>query len=130
MHRRRRTWYAAISHGELRTGFDPWVSEWGNPPQISRKFVLSDRKLAWDFPYRLAEPSALMRRAVRSEATEGRGSVRTGQFPARPGSAVRQKRFLDIIDRVSTPEYIGCKKRTQGTETSKYLQERTSTETP
>ena len=25
---------------------------------------------------------------------------------------------------------IGCKKRTQGTETSKYLQERTSTETP
>ena len=33
-------------------------------------------------------------------------------------------------DKVSTPEYIGCKKRTQGTETSKYLQERTSTETP
>ena len=32
--------------------------------------------------------------------------------------------------KVSTPEYIGCKKRTQGTETSKYLQERTSTETP
>jgi len=25
---------------------------------------------------------------------------------------------------------IGCKRRTQGTETSKYLQERTSTETP
>ncbi len=33
-------------------------------------------------------------------------------------------------DKVSTPEYIGCKKRTQGTETSKYLEERTSTETP
>ena len=33
-------------------------------------------------------------------------------------------------DEVSAPEYIGCKKRTQGTETSKYLQERTSTETP
>ena len=33
-------------------------------------------------------------------------------------------------DKVSAPEYIGCKKRTQGTETSKYLQERTSTETP
>jgi hypothetical protein len=32
--------------------------------------------------------------------------------------------------KVSYPEYIGCKKRTQGTETSKYLQERTSTETP
>jgi hypothetical protein len=28
------------------------------------------------------------------------------------------------------PEYIGIKKRTQGTETSKYLEERTSTETP
>jgi hypothetical protein len=28
------------------------------------------------------------------------------------------------------PESIGIKKRTQGTETSKYLQERTSTETP
>ena len=26
-------------------------------------------------------------------------------------------------DKVSTPEYIGCKKRTQGTETSKYLEE-------
>ena len=33
-------------------------------------------------------------------------------------------------DKVSASEYIGCKKRTQGTETSKYLQERTSTETP
>ena len=33
-------------------------------------------------------------------------------------------------NKVSYPEYIGCKKRTQGTETSKYLQERTSTETP
>ena len=33
-------------------------------------------------------------------------------------------------DKVSASEYIGCKKRTQGTETSKYLKERTSTETP
>jgi hypothetical protein len=32
--------------------------------------------------------------------------------------------------KVSNPEYIGVKKQTQGTETSKYLEERTSTETP
>ncbi len=32
--------------------------------------------------------------------------------------------------KVSDPEYIGVKKQTQGTETSKYLEERTSTETP
>ena len=30
----------------------------------------------------------------------------------------------------STAEFIGCVKRTQGTETSQYLQERKSTETP
>ena len=30
--RRRRTWHAAKSHGEPRAGFDPWISEWGNPP--------------------------------------------------------------------------------------------------
>ena len=32
--------------------------------------------------------------------------------------------------KVSYPEYIGVKKRTRGTETSKYPEERTSTETP
>ena len=32
--------------------------------------------------------------------------------------------------KVSTPEYIGGKKQTRGTETSKYPEERTSTETP
>ena len=30
--RRWKTWYSAISHGELRISFDPWISEWGNPP--------------------------------------------------------------------------------------------------
>ena len=29
--RRRRTWTAAISHGEALTAKDPWISEWGNP---------------------------------------------------------------------------------------------------
>ena len=29
--RRRRTWIAAISSGEPLTGFDPEISEWGNP---------------------------------------------------------------------------------------------------
>jgi hypothetical protein len=30
--RRRKTWHAAISRGEGRAPFDPWISEWGNPP--------------------------------------------------------------------------------------------------
>ena len=38
--------------------------------------------------------------------------------------------FPVIIMEVSNAEYIGVKKQTQGTETSKYLEERTSTETP
>ena len=29
--RRRRTWQAAISLGEPQAGFDPGMSEWGNP---------------------------------------------------------------------------------------------------
>ena len=29
--RRRRTWPAAKSHGELQASEDPWISEWGNP---------------------------------------------------------------------------------------------------
>ena len=29
--RRRRTWTAAISSGEPLTGYDPGISEWGNP---------------------------------------------------------------------------------------------------
>src|SRR5215216_4264885 len=35
-----------------------------------------------------------------------------------------------IKRRYETPEYIGGFKRTEGTETSQYLEERTSTETP
>ena len=31
MSRRRRTWQAAKSLGELQTSVDPGVSEWGNP---------------------------------------------------------------------------------------------------
>ncbi len=32
--RRRRTWLAAISHGEPQAGVDPWMSEWGNPVRV------------------------------------------------------------------------------------------------
>ena len=32
--RRRRTWQAAKSHGEPQAGFDPWISEWGNPAEV------------------------------------------------------------------------------------------------
>src|SRR5262245_58800075 len=32
--RRRRTRKPAISHGELDSSFDPWISEWGNPAGV------------------------------------------------------------------------------------------------
>ncbi len=35
--RRRRTWHAAKSLGEPRAGFDPRISEWGNPS--ARRFL-------------------------------------------------------------------------------------------
>jgi hypothetical protein len=41
-----------------------------------------------------------------------------------------RRRISRCQNKVSDPEYIGIKKQTQGTETSKYLEERTSTETP
>ena len=47
MSRRRRTWQAAISLGELQASEDPGVSEWGNP--------------AWVIP----------RHRLRTEPTEG-----------------------------------------------------------
>src|SRR5665213_3142957 len=49
-----------------------------------------------------------------------------GMLDARP----RGFGFPVIKRRYETPEFIGGFKRTQGTETSKYLEERTSTETP
>ena len=65
--RRRRTWTAAKSSGELLTSFDPEISEWGNP--------------------------------------------RRDYLPARG-------------------EFIAARSPTQGTETSKYLEEKKSTEIP
>ena len=41
-----------------------------------------------------------------------------------------RRRISRCQNKVSDPEFIGIKKQTQGTETSKYLEERTSTETP
>ena len=32
--RRRRTWLAAISHGEPQAGVELWMSEWGNPLRV------------------------------------------------------------------------------------------------
>ena len=32
--RRRRTWQAAISLGELHTSFNPGISEWSNPAEV------------------------------------------------------------------------------------------------
>ena len=41
-------------------------------------------------------------------------------------ACVRTTRSMEV----SSPEFIGVLKRTRGTETSQYLEERTSTETP
>ena len=50
---------------------------------------------------------------------------------ARNSEAVRNGGLWFLASKeVSFPESIGVKKRTQGTEISKYLEERTSTETP
>jgi hypothetical protein len=66
--RRRRTWSAAISFGELQASADPKISEWENPTRVM------------------------------------------------PG-------YLGA-------EFIGSRKRTRGTETSKYPQEKKSNEIP
>jgi len=42
--RRRRTWHAAKSLGEPRAGFDPRISEWGNPPLYA---VSSAESIGW-----------------------------------------------------------------------------------
>ena len=39
--RRRRTWTAAISHGEPLTGYDPWISEWGNPVVMNHELLVN-----------------------------------------------------------------------------------------
>jgi hypothetical protein len=63
--------------------FDPWISEWGNPPDC---FLLLPRLRAWW--------------------------------------------LSGCITRYFYPEYIGVKEQTRGTETSKYPEERKSTDTP
>ena len=37
---RRRTWQAAISHGEEHISIDPWMSEWGNPHTVMRMYPI------------------------------------------------------------------------------------------
>jgi hypothetical protein len=101
--RRRRTCYAAISRGELRRSFDPRISEWGNPPSIA--------------------------------GTPRPHVERHDAFWGRP-EMIGTETFQEVLDfRLSRegmrpPNKIRGFKQTQGTETSKYLEERTSTETP
>ena len=40
--KRRRTWQAAISLGEVQTTFDPGISEWGNPPRFIARYPLTE----------------------------------------------------------------------------------------
>ena len=40
--RRRRTWQATICLGEPRAGYDPGISEWGNPAPVMRGHLLAE----------------------------------------------------------------------------------------
>ena len=80
-------------------------------------------------PIQTVRSSPTVWRAVCSAAIEDRDSVKTKQ-PGDTGFKGSAKEVSRYHNKVSASEYIGCKKRTQGTETSKYLKERTSTETP
>ena len=44
--RRRRSWQAAKSLGELQTSCDPGVTEWGNPPRGTPAAPLSEQNRA------------------------------------------------------------------------------------
>ena len=75
-------------------------------------------------PIQTVRSSPIVRRAVRRPS-----AVRTKEAPSvgHEGSAKEVSRYCY---KVSYFRIHRGKKRTQGTETSKYLQERTSTETP
>src|SRR6266404_7238996 len=72
----------------------------------------------------------------RNSKTSCRKTWRFGVRPEMIGTKSQGFKFLKVLDfRLSSegmrpPNKIGGFKRTQGTETSKYLEERTSTETP
>src|SRR5215470_20212853 len=80
--RRRRTWQAAISLGEPQTGFDPGISEWGNPVGVnalpSRSEFIAPTKLTGG-----SEPSQYPQeekaKAIPSVAASERGSAQTVQ---------------------------------------------------
>lgn len=73
----------------------------------------------WEVPIQGGRASPVVRRAHAAS----HGTCGTSVSENRNGFQVSIIRYLHL-------NKIGCKKRTQGTETSKYLQERTSTETP
>jgi len=45
--RRRRTWQAAISLGEVQTTFDPGISEWGNPARFIARYPPTESIGRW-----------------------------------------------------------------------------------
>ena len=77
--------------GSPQTGFDPEMSEWGNPP-LHRWLSL--------------------RQQQKRPCAKRVGGLRV------------------MCEGVSRSEYIGAWRRTEGTETSKYLEEKKSTEIP
>ena len=61
---------------------------------------------------------------------EGRGSLRKASGSWQTSFDPEMSEWGNPPARVLPPEYIGRVKRTQGTETSKYLKEKKSTEIP
>ncbi len=76
-------------------------------------------------PVQTVRSSPIVWRAVRRPS-----AVRTKRNPGDTGFKGSAKEVSRYCDKVSYLRIHRGKKRTQGTETSKYLQERTSTETP
>ena len=75
------------------------------------------------FDSRNSKTSGFLTRQVGVRPDDARIHDRPGFDPGGFGFPVIKRRY-------ETSEYIGGFKQTQGTETSKYLEERTSTETP
>ena len=76
--RRGRTWQAAKSQGEPHAGFDPWMSEWGNPAGRSIRHPLRRE------PTRGTETSQYLQEEKSNEippvAASERGRAQTGLF--------------------------------------------------
>jgi hypothetical protein len=83
MSRRRRTWQAAKSLGELQASFDPGMSEWGNPAGVISRYFRKEE------PTRGTETSHYPEEEKSTEipqvAASERGRAQTGGMQILPG---------------------------------------------